>query len=155
MTGTMARFASLREVEVRQRLRLDALGGVDDQDGALARREGPRHLVREIDVARRVDEIERVLLAVARPVQKAHGVRLDRDAALALEIHRVEDLIDRLLRVHRAGQREQPVGERRLAVIDVGDDREIANATQGHRLMLTRRVAVAGARRRRAPGVNG
>ena len=135
------------EVEVGQRLRLDALGGVDDENGALARGQRPRHLVREVDVARRVDEIERVLLAVARPVEETHGVRLDRDAALALEIHRVEHLIDRLLGVHRAGEREQPVGQRRLAVIDVGDDGEIADAIQGHRLMVTRRVAAAGARR--------
>ena len=29
---------------------------------------------------------------------------------------------------HSAGEFEQAIGERRLAVIDVGDDREIANA---------------------------
>src|SRR4029453_14644924 len=45
-------------------------------------------------------------------------------------------------RLQRCGEGDQPVGERRLAVIDVGDDREIANETRGHRLMVTRRVAV-------------
>ncbi len=51
------------EVGVRQRLRLDALRGIDDEERALARRERARDLVREIDVARRVDEVEDVLLA--------------------------------------------------------------------------------------------
>ena len=132
------------EVEVRQGLRLDPLRGVDDEHRALARRQRPRHLVREVDVARRVDEVERVLVAVARPVEQAHRVRLDRDAALALEIHRVEHLIDRLLGVHRPGEGQQPIRERRFAVIDVRDDREIADATQDHRLSLTRRVGPPG-----------
>ena len=44
-----------RLVEVRKRLRLDALRRVDDQDCALACSEGPRHIVREVNVARRVD----------------------------------------------------------------------------------------------------
>ena len=39
-----------RQVEVRQRLRLDALGGVDQQHRALARLQRPRHLVGEVDV---------------------------------------------------------------------------------------------------------
>ena len=59
-----------------------------------ARRAG--HLVREVDVARRVDEVQRVRLAVARLVEQAHGVGLDRDPALALEVHRVEHLVDGL-----------------------------------------------------------
>ena len=141
MTGMIVRFGVGGEVEVRQRLRLDALRGVDDEHGALAGRQRARHLVGEVDVARRVDEVERVLLAVARPVEQAHRVRLDRDPALALEIHRVEHLIDRLLGVHRAGEGQQAVGQRRLAVIDVGDDREIADAAEDHRPSLTRRVA--------------
>jgi hypothetical protein len=39
-----------REVEVGQRLRLDALRGVDEQQGALAGGERARHLVGEVDV---------------------------------------------------------------------------------------------------------
>ena len=50
-TGMMVRSALEREVEVGQRLRLDALRGVDEQDRALAGLERPRHLVGEVDVA--------------------------------------------------------------------------------------------------------
>ena len=59
-------------------------------------------------------------------------MRLDRDAALALEVHGVEHLIHGLLGVHRAGERQQPIGQRRFAVIDVGDDREIPDAGERH-----------------------
>ena len=49
-----------RQVGVGERLRLDALGGVHEQDGAFAGGERPRHLVGEIDVARRVDQVQDV-----------------------------------------------------------------------------------------------
>ena len=40
-----------REIGVGDRLRLDALGGVDDQQRALAGGQRARHLVGEVDVA--------------------------------------------------------------------------------------------------------
>ena len=57
-----------REVGVGERLRLDALRRVDDEQRALARRERPRDLVGEVDVAGRVDQVEDVRLAVVRRV---------------------------------------------------------------------------------------
>ena len=116
-----------REVGVGQRLRLDALRGVDQQQRALAGGERPRDLVREVDVSRRVDQVEDVLLAGRRRVVQPDRMRLDGDAALALEIHRVEDLRFHLARLQRAGDLEKAIGQRRLAVIDVRDDREVAD----------------------------
>ena len=49
-----------RLVDVGQRLRLDALGGVDHQQRALARGEAARHFVGEVDVAGRVHQVELV-----------------------------------------------------------------------------------------------
>ena len=57
------------------------------------------------------------------PVE-ADVLRLDRDPALALEVHRVEVLGAHVPWVDRPGQLEEPVGERRLPVVDVADDRE-------------------------------
>ena len=51
-------------VDVGERLRLHALAGVDDQHGALAGRERARDLVGEVDVARRVHQVELIGLAV-------------------------------------------------------------------------------------------
>ena len=115
------------EVGVRERLGLDALARVDDEQRALARGEAAAHLVGEVHVAGRVDEVQLVGLAVARRVVDAHRLGLDRDAALALEVHRVEHL-----GAHRPGvdglrHLEDAVGQRRLPVVDVGDDREVAD----------------------------
>ena len=57
---------------------------------------------------------------------------LDGDAALALEVHGVEDLGLHLARLERTGELEKTVGQRRLAVVDVGDDREITNESLVH-----------------------
>ena len=49
------------------------------------------------------------------------------DPALALQVHRVEQLRLHVSLLHGAGLFEQAVAQRRLAVIDVRDDAEIAN----------------------------
>src|SRR3954447_22087307 len=120
-----------REMDVGERLRLDALGGVHDEDRALTGLERVADLVREVDMTRRVDEVEAIHEAVARLVLEADGARLDRDALLALEVHRIEDLAGHLARVDGVRQLEQPVSQRRLAVIDVRDDREVAQTVLG------------------------
>ena len=116
-----------RLIDVGERLRLDALGGVDDQQRALAGGQRPVHLIGEIDVAGRVDEVEDVVLAVLGVVVQAHGLRLDGDAALALDIHGIEHLRLHLPLGQAAGHLDEPVGERRLAVVDMGDDGEVAD----------------------------
>ena len=120
-----------RQVDVGERLGLDALGGVDDEDRALAGLQAVADLVGEVDVAGRVDEVEAVGQAVLGRVLEADGAGLDGDALLALEVHRVEDLARHLARVDGVRQLQQSIGERRLAVIDVGDDREVAQAVLG------------------------
>ena len=114
-----------RQVRVGERLRLDALRRVDDEQRALARGERAADLVGEVDVAGRVDEVQLVGLAVARLVEDAHRLGLDRDPALALEVHRIEHLGAHRARVDGLRHLQDAIGERRLAVVDVRDDREI------------------------------
>src|SRR5947209_16197010 len=57
---------------------------------------------------------------------------LDRDAALALQVHCVEHLRFHLARLQRAGELEKAVGERRLSVVDVRDDREVPDVLRVH-----------------------
>ena len=117
-----------REVAVGEGLRLDALGRVDEQQRPLAGGQAARHLVPEVDVAGGVDEVE----DVAGPVQ-AHVLGLDGDAPLPLEVHRVEVLGPHVAGVDGAGELEDAVGQRRLPVVDVGDDAEIAELLEpGH-----------------------
>ena len=115
-----------REVRVRDGLRLDALRRVDDEHRAFARLERARHLVGEVDMAGRVDEVELVLLALVGVLDR-HGRGLDGDAALALEVHRVEELGAGLALGDGLGRLQQAVCEGRLAVVNVGDDGEVAD----------------------------
>ena len=53
-----------RQISVGQRLGLHTLGSIDDKERALAGLEAPRNLVGEIYVARRVDQVQLVVIAV-------------------------------------------------------------------------------------------
>ncbi len=78
------------EHRIGHRLRFHALGGVHHEHGSVAGGQAAGDLVGEVHVARRVDEIQLVGLAVVGGVAHAHGLALDGDAALALDIHGVE-----------------------------------------------------------------
>ena len=67
------------EVGVGQGLGLDALAGVHHQNGPLAGREGPAHLIVEVHMARRVDEVQGIRLPVLRRVVQRHRPGLDGD----------------------------------------------------------------------------
>ena len=122
------------EIRIGEGLRFDALRGIDDQQRAFARGQRARDFVGKIDVAGRVDQVELVSLAVVRGVHHADGVGLDGDAALALQVHGVEHLGLHLARGERSGELQQAVGQRGFAVVDVRDDREIADESGVHRL---------------------
>jgi hypothetical protein len=55
------------------------------------------------------------------------GLRLDGDAALALDVHRVEHLRFHLAIGEAAAALDDAIGQRALAVVDVGNDREISD----------------------------
>jgi hypothetical protein len=56
-----------------------------------------------------------------------HRPGFDRDPAIALELHVVEQLLAELALFHGASPLEQAIGQRALAVVDVRNDAEIAN----------------------------
>ena len=126
-----------RHVDVRERLRFDALRRIDDEKSSLAGCKASRHLVCEIDVTRRVDEIEFIDLAVLAAIVQAHGLRLDRNAALALKLHVVEHLRLHLALSQSARAFNEAVGKRRLAMVDVRDNREIADVFVLHQKFLS------------------
>jgi len=77
----------------------------------------------------RVDDVQR---DVAVPHRRVLGE--DRDALLALQVVRVHDpLVDVLVGTKRARLPKKRVDEGRLAVVDVGNDRHIAQVVaRGH-----------------------
>ena len=75
---------------------------------------------------RGVDQVEDVALSVLGVVADGHGVELDGDAPLPLEVHRVEQLVLHVALVDGTGELEDAVGQSGLPMVDVGDYREIA-----------------------------
>ena len=114
-----------RRVAVGDALGLDTLGGVDDQQGAIARGQRARHFIREVHVPGRVDHVELVLLAILRRVVQGDARGLDGDSPLALELHGIQDLRLHFAVLQTAAELDQPVGQGGLTVIDVGDNRKV------------------------------
>ncbi len=114
------------EVEVRKRLRLDALACVHHEDSPFAGGKRAAHFVREVHVPRRVDHVQDVFLAVFL-VHHADGVRLDGDAPFAFQVHVVQELVGHLVLRDRLRKFDHAVGQGGLAVVDMGDDTEISD----------------------------
>ena len=111
-----------RLAQYEPRLRQRALRRVDEEQHAVDHGQAALDLAPEVGVTGRVDDVD------LRAVVPAGGVLgQDRDAPLALEAG-IHHAVDRLrMGCKRARLLQQGVHERCLAVVDVGDDREVAN----------------------------
>ncbi len=81
-------------------------------------------------MARRVDEIELVFLATPGGVRHPYRVQLDGYPALTLEVQRIQHLSFHLPLLQHARGFDQPIGECRLAVVDMRDDAEVADVLE-------------------------
>ena len=79
-----------------------------------------------------VGKIEAIGLPVFRGIFHRDGVGFDRDPALALEVHGIEELILPLAVLDGTGALEQTIRQSGFAVIDVRDDAEIAGQLDRH-----------------------
>ena len=78
----------------------------------------------------RIDKIKLVLLAVHSCVIKGHTLRLNRNASLALQVHRIENLLCHFALSQTATVLNKSISQCRLPMIDVRDDRKIAYVTE-------------------------
>ena len=115
------------EVGVAERLRLDTLRRIHDQQRALARGKRARDLIIEVHMPGRVDQIHLVGLSVIRLVFHAHRAGLDRDAALAFKIHIIQQLFLHLALGYGFALLQQTVGQRRFAVVNVRNNGKISD----------------------------
>ena len=103
-------------------LRQRALGGVDQHQRAVDHIEDALDLAAEIGVAGRIDDVDAGVL----PDQRGR-LGQDGDAALALQVVGIQRALGHaLVLAERAGLLQQAVDQRGLAVVDVGDDGDIA-----------------------------
>ena len=108
-------------------LRHRAFGGVDEEEDAVDHAEDALDLAAEVGVAGGVDDVD----AVALPLDRGR-LGEDGDAALALEVVGIEGPLDRgLVLAEGAGLLEQGVDQRGLAMVDVRDDRDVADIHRG------------------------
>ena len=109
------------------RLRHRAFLRIDQQQHAVDHRQHALHFAAEVGVARGVDDVDVGAFVLDRAV-----LRQDRDAALLFEVVRVHHAgIDLLVVAESAGLTQQLVDERGLAVVNVGDDGDVANGAFG------------------------
>ena len=112
-------------------LRQRAFARVDEEQHSVDHLQPALDLAAEVGVAGGVDDVD------GRALEADRGVlRENRDALLALEVHRVHDpladrVLVRLVLGEGPGLPEHGVDEGGLAVVDVGDDRDVAKVIAG------------------------
>ena len=112
-----------RLLQDEARLRQRSFRGVDQQHHAVDHRQRALHLAAEVGVAGRVDDVD-----LHAAVLDGGVLGEDRDAALALEVVRVHhSLHDVLVGAEDAALVQHRVDQRGLAVVDVGDDGDVAD----------------------------
>ena len=109
------------------RLRLRSAKGINNQQHAIDHLHHAFDLGTEVGVTRSIDDVDRVTFPVDRGV-----LGLDGDALLTLEVHRVHGAFgDGLVFTVSAAGLKELVDEGGLAVINVGNDGEVADI-EGH-----------------------
>ena len=104
-------------------LGLGSLVGVDDKQHTVDHLHDALHLAAEVGVARGVDDVDVVFVPLERGV-----LRANRNPLLFLEVHRVHDpLLEFLVGLKGSRLTEQLVNQGGFAVVDVGDDSDVAN----------------------------
>ena len=104
-------------------LRHGAFGRIDQHQRPVGHPQHALHLAAEIGVAGRVDDVD-----LHAAVGDGDILGQDRDAPLALQVVGVEDLLADQLRIAvPAALAQHAIDERRLAVVDVGDNGHVAD----------------------------
>src|SRR5690606_2212702 len=120
----------------RLRLRLHATDGTQHEHGTIKHTQRTLDFDGEVDVARRVDDVQAVLRhGLVHTIPEGGGCRRrDGDAALLLLLHPVHGggaIVDFTDLVTDTGVEQDALGGRRLAGIDVSHDAEVAITLDG------------------------
>ncbi|KKU37072.1 MAG: hypothetical protein UX51_C0033G0003 [Candidatus Azambacteria bacterium GW2011_GWF2_46_32] len=107
---------ALGQIKIGERLRLNALGRVNQKNRSFNRGEGPRDLVIEINMSRSINQIQRKLIIFQRRngrlIKHLNRLHLDRDSPLALNIHLIQKLFFHLPLLNRSRKFKKPIGQR-------------------------------------------
>ena len=109
-------------IKIRNSLCLHALRSIDNEQRTLAGSDGARHLVREVHVSRRVNQIQNILLPLVH-IFHLDGMALDGDTSFLLQIHVVQHLS--FGHLYGIGKFQQAVCQGRFPVVNVGYDTKV------------------------------
>lgn len=116
------------KVDVGQGLRFNALSRVDDKECAFTGSESSGDLVVEVDMARGVNKVQDVIIAVFGMVIKLDGLILDGDAPLPFKGHIVKDLVFHFPLGKGPCLFDEAVSKRGFSMIDMGNDGKIPDS---------------------------
>ena len=84
-------------------------------------------------MTRRIDEVQLIGLSISSVIIEGHALGFDGDSALALDVHGVQNLLLHLSVGEAPAMLDEPVSQRRLAMVDMGNDGEVPNVVEiGH-----------------------
>ena len=117
-------------IDIGKGLRFNALRGIDNKQRAFTGCQRARDFIGKVHMAGRVHQIEDIILTILGPVIEAHGLGLDGDAAFTLDIHGIKHLLNHIAFCQAACRLNQTIRQRRLAVVDMRHNGEIANIVE-------------------------
>ena len=106
------------KIQVGYGLRLNPLGRIHNQKSTLARSYGTGDLIREVHMARSVNQIEDILLPIAYIIH-LDSMALDGDALFFLQIHRVQHLGFHIPAAQCVRYLQHPVRQSAFPMIDM------------------------------------
>ena len=108
-------------------MRFHALRCIHHQQCAFTGGQAAADLISKVDMARRIHQVQLISLAIGGCVVEADSLRLDGDPAFALNVHVIKHLFAHLTFGQPARELDQAVSQRGFAMVDMGNDAEIAD----------------------------
>ena len=81
------------QIDICQRLSLNALGRIHYQDGSVAGCQTAGNLIIKVYMSGSVDQVKNIFLPVLCLIYGTHCLRFDGNASLPLQVHVVQDLL--------------------------------------------------------------
>src|SRR5437016_4423039 len=116
-----------RQVQVRERLGLDPLRGIDHQQRSFTGSQAARYLVGKVNVTGSIDQVQFILLPIERLIEHAYGLSFDGNTLLTLQIHLVEYLLRQFALRYGSCKFPYAVSKGRFAMVYMSDSTKISN----------------------------
>ena len=113
-------------VHIAYGLTLDTLRSVNKKQRPLAGGYRPGNLIGKINVTRRIDKIQLIVVSIGRPVWNCNRLAFYCYSPLTFYVHIVKNLIHHLALINNLGLLNKPVGQSGLSVVDVRHNTEIS-----------------------------